>query len=86
MGILFDAYCQAWEALDRARAFLAVTGLIYPTGIATLPLYTQFTAVPAVESWPRREEATPEDTYHLYPTSPIEHPGSAASTGNTPNV
>jgi hypothetical protein len=79
VGVLFDAHAQAWEAMDRARAFLAVTGLIYPTDIATLPLYGQFTAVPAEESWPHREEADPESTYHLYPTSPIEHPDAASS-------
>jgi len=79
VGVLFDAHAQAWEAMDRARAFLAVTGLIYPTDITTLPLYAQFTAVPAEESWPHREEADPESTYHRYPASPIEHPVAVAS-------
>lgn len=79
VGILFETHGQACEAMDRARAFLAVTGLIYPTEVTTLPLYGQFTAAPGEESWPQREEADPESTYHLYPTSPIEHPNEASS-------
>lgn len=79
VGVLFDAHNQAWEAMERARVFLAVTGLIYPTNVRGLPLFEQFTSVPAEESWPHREEPDPESTYHLYPLSSLEHPTEAAS-------
>ncbi|MFD9124830.1 hypothetical protein [Kitasatospora sp. NPDC059571] len=74
VGLLFDAHEQAWEAMDRARTFLTTTGLIYPAATAGLPLYEQFTSVPAVELWPFREEAQPVDAYHAFPVSAIEHP------------
>jgi hypothetical protein len=79
VGVLFDAHNQAWEAMERARVFLAVTGLIYPTDVQGLPLFEQFISVPAEESWPHREEPDPESTYHLYPVSPLEDPTEAAS-------
>lgn len=79
VSVLFDAHNQAWEAMERARVFLCATGLIYPTVVNGLPLFEQFTAVPAQESWPHREEADPESTYHLYPVSPLEHPTETAS-------
>jgi hypothetical protein len=31
VGVLFEAHTQAWEAMSRAREFLALTGLVYPT-------------------------------------------------------
>lgn len=74
VGILFDAHSQAWEAMDRARTFLAVTGLIYPTNLTALPLYAQFTSLPPERSWPHREEDDPPATYHRYPTSNLERP------------
>ncbi|MGH9264738.1 MAG: hypothetical protein ACRD1D_08595 [Acidimicrobiales bacterium] len=79
VGILFDAHTQAWEAMDRARAFLAVTGLIYPTDLTTLPLYAQFTSLPGETSWPHREEADPPSAYHRYPTSELERPHQTPS-------
>ncbi|WP_410971797.1 hypothetical protein, partial [Salmonella sp. SAL4437] len=30
VGMLYDVHAQVWEAMDRAYAFLAVAGLIYP--------------------------------------------------------
>ena len=65
---------MAWEAISWGYAFLAVTGLIYPANLKTAPLYAQFTSLPSARSWPHREGAQPEDTYHLYPGSPIENP------------
>jgi hypothetical protein len=43
---LFDMHVQIWEALDRAHAYLALTGLIYPGDRINLPLYKQFTSIP----------------------------------------
>lgn len=74
VGLLFDAHLHAWEAIDRAYAFLAVTGLIYPGRMVTSPLYNQFTSIPAVEDLPFREEPDPVSTYHLYPSFALENP------------
>lgn len=79
VGMLFDAHCQIWEAMDRAYAFLAVTGLIYPGNLVTLPLYAQFTSLPGIQSWPHREEANPAKTYHLSPISRLELPKTSPS-------
>jgi hypothetical protein len=73
VGMLFDVHCQVWEAMDRAYAFLAVTGLIYPGDLVVMPLYAQFTSMPAPVPWPHREEADPASSYHLYPSSPLEN-------------
>jgi hypothetical protein len=78
--MLFDVHSQAWEALDRAYIFLAVTGLIYPQRLLTTPVYAQFTSLPAPSPWPHREPADDVDVYHLYPVSPLEDPTEAAST------
>jgi len=79
VGILFDVHCQVWEAMDRAYAFFAGTGLIYPGDLVTMPLYAQFTSLPGALPWPHREEADPASTYHLYPSSPLENPTKFAS-------
>jgi hypothetical protein len=89
VGMLFDIHCQVWEAMDRAYAFLAVTGLIYPGDLITMPLYAQFTALPGKLLWPHREEADPTALYHLYPNSPLENPTTDPSpfpTGAHPNI
>lgn len=80
VGMLFDVHCQVWEAMDRAYAFLAVTGLIYPGDLVTMPLYAQFTSVPGALPWPHREEADPASSYHLYPSSPLENPTTTPSS------
>lgn len=79
VGVLFDAHNQAWEAMERARVFLCITGLIYPTRVDGLPLFEQFTALPGNKLWPQREEKKPENTYHLYPVSPFEQPTQTPS-------
>lgn len=79
VGLLFDAHSQAWEAMDRARVFLAVTGLRYPGELLQMPVYAQFTAIPSRRSYPRREEAEAERTYHLPPVSPAENPTTEPS-------
>ncbi|MET9397133.1 hypothetical protein [Kitasatospora sp. NPDC002965] len=89
VGLLSDSHGQAWEAMSRARTFLASTGLVYPADLAGLPLFEQFTAVPAVDGWPHREVADPEASYHSYPVSPIEHPATEPPpfpTGANPEV
>jgi hypothetical protein len=77
--VLFEAHTQAWEAMSRAREFLALTGLVYPTDLVALPRYAQFLALPAVESFLHREPADPVAVFHGYPTSPIEHDDVPAS-------
>jgi hypothetical protein len=72
VGALYDMHVQVWEALDRAHAYLALTGLIYPGDRIALPLYKQFTSIPAPRPWPHRPVPGAEDAYHLYPTSPLE--------------
>jgi hypothetical protein len=87
--MLFDLHSQAWEAIDRAYVFLAVIGLIYPGDLLAMPLYAQFTSLPASKPWPHREMANSADTYHLYPDSAIENPAETASPappGSAPDV
>ena len=80
VGLLFDAHNTMWEAMDRAFAFLAITGLILPEGLAEQPVYAQFTTLPPnPEEWPLREERDPVATYHLPPASPSEHPDRSPS-------
>jgi hypothetical protein len=89
VGMLFDAHGMAWEALSRGYNFLASTGLIYPHDLIATPMYAQFTSLPGFQSWPQREEAKPVDTYHRYPTSPIENPVESPSpfaTSSAPPV
>ena len=80
VGMLFDAHNMAWEALSRGYNFLAATGLIYPHDLLATPMYAQFTSLPGVQSWPRREEANPIESYHLYPSSSIENPVASPSS------
>lgn len=90
VSLLFDAHNMAWEAMDRAYNFLASTGLILPDGLLALPLYAQFTALPAHrERWPRRPEPEPVQTYHRPPASSEEHPvvpPSPFDVGAAPDV
>jgi hypothetical protein len=89
VGQMFNVHCQAWEAMDAAYVFLAVTGLVYPKDLLTTPVYAQFTSLPAGQLWPHREEAGPQSTYHLYPSSPLENPISTPSpfgTGSDPTL
>ncbi len=79
VGVLFDAHSQAFEAMSRARAFLAITGLVYPTDVTALPVFGQFLKVFPEEEWPHREEADPVATFHVHPTSPIENPTRSPS-------
>lgn len=74
VGMLYDLHGMVWEAMDKASAFLAVTGLVYPGDKVTGPLYAQFTALPVPSSWPHREEPDPVSTYHRHPISPLENP------------
>jgi hypothetical protein len=76
VSMLFDAHNTLWEAMDRALTFLAMTGLVLPTGLLGLPVFAQFTTIPEreVQEWPAREEPNPVDTYHLPPTTPVERP------------
>jgi hypothetical protein len=75
---LFAVQMVLWQGFDSAAAFLAVTGLIYPDEhLMPSPLYQQFLTTPAASAWPHRAEAVPDESYHLYPTSPIEQPAAA---------
>jgi hypothetical protein len=74
IGMLYDLHGQVWEAMDKASAFLAVTGLVYPGDRVTAPLYAQFTSLPAPSPWPHREEPDPAAAYHHFPVSPLENP------------
>ncbi len=76
VGCLFDIHTQIWEALDRAYIFLAFRGLIYPGSLVDVPVYQQFTVMPAGGSWPRRPISDPVNWYHLFPSSPVEHPAT----------
>lgn len=79
IACLFDIHTQIWEALDRANHFLALHGLIYPGSLIDAPVYSQFTSTPATTSWPRRPVNDPVNSYHLYPSSPLEHPTTTPS-------
>ena len=79
IACLFDIHMQIWEALDRAYHFLTFHGLIYPQSLINVPVYSQFTSVPATSQWPRRPVSDPVNRYHLYPGSPLEHPAAAPS-------
>lgn len=77
--LLSDVHSDAWEAMDRAYGYLAVTGLIYPGHLTTTPPYAELTSSPADRPWPRREERDPSNTYHMYPASPAENPVATPS-------
>jgi len=79
VGVLFDAHSQAFEAMSRARAFLAITGLVYPTDVTALPVFGQFLKAFPEEEWPHRQEADPVATFHVHPVSPIENPTRSPS-------
>lgn len=74
VGQLFDLQCRLWEGLDRARAFLAIHGLIYPDGMLDYPVYRQFLAVPPPVALPLRAEPDPAASYYRYPPGPSENP------------
>ena len=65
--------------MGQWRAFLAITGLVYPTDVTALPVFGQFLKVFPEEEWPHREEADPVATFHVHPTSPIENPARSPS-------
>lgn len=73
-GQLFEFQKGLWEALGKAKGFLAGSGLLYPDGRLSYPLYQQFLSVPAVPLWPRRPEQDPEERFYRYPISPLENP------------
>ncbi|GAB4079971.1 hypothetical protein GCU67_00720 [Modestobacter muralis] len=73
VSVLYDAHAQAWEAMSRARAFLVLTGLVYPTQLAGLPLHEQFLSLQELGSFVHREEPDPVAAFHRRPTTPIEH-------------
>jgi hypothetical protein len=77
--MLFDLHNHAWEAMAMAGEFLALTGLIYPGSRISVPLYAQFTSLPGNLPWPHRESPNSQDTYHFYPTTPLENPTQHAS-------
>jgi hypothetical protein len=79
IACLFDIHTQIWEALDRAYHFLAFHGLIYPGSLIDVPVYSQFTSTPATTQWPHRPVNDPVNEYHLYPSSPLEHPTTTPS-------
>ncbi|MQA35907.1 hypothetical protein [Modestobacter roseus] len=72
VGVLYDAHAQAWEAMSRARAFLVLTGLVYPTQLDGLPLHQQFLGLEELGAFVHREEPDPVATFHRRPTTPIE--------------
>ncbi len=80
IGALYDIHGQIWEALDRTNHFLALHGLTYPGYLIDLPVYKQFTSVPASTEWPHRPVTDPISSYHLYPSSPLEHPTAKTSS------
>lgn len=78
VGNLFELQTQLWEALEKAGAFLAVHGLVYPDGRLGQPLFRQFLAMPPTSpDWPRRPDPDPRATYHLPPTGPVEDPAGS---------
>jgi hypothetical protein len=86
---LYNYHMVLWQAFDLAFAYLSSTGLIYPDDlIMSSPLYTQFVSSPNRAAWPHRQEATPAETYHVDPASPIEQPATASpfTAGATPSA
>lgn len=84
---LFNLQLLLWQGFDVALSYLAVSGLVYPDDLLLpSPLYQQFLRTPERGEWPHREEAAPEDTFHLDPASPIEAPdaGPPFPAGHAP--
>jgi hypothetical protein len=72
---VFQLQMRLWQGFEGARAFLTVTGLIYPTKEAlALPLHRQFLQPRETSDWPLREDPQAEQTYHRFPTTSPEQP------------
>lgn len=87
VGNMYDLHTHVWEALAKARAFLAVFGMLYPDEMLNGPLYKQFLAVPGQVLLPRLPESDPAPNYHRFPTTPAENPvvgWSPYPTGSSP--
>jgi hypothetical protein len=89
VGNMFDLQCQLWEGLAKARAFLAIHGLIYPDGMLNNPVYSQFLTVPAASTLPLQEETDPAPNFYRYPPGPVENPAygwAPYASGAAPSV
>jgi hypothetical protein len=75
---VFQLQMRLWQGFESARAFLTVTGLIYPTAEAMgQQLHRQFLQPRETSAWPRREDPQADKNYHRYPTTPPEQPAIA---------
>jgi len=76
VGYMFDLQNHLWEGLSKARAVLAIYGLIYPDGLLDNPAYAQFTAVPAGTTLPLQADPSQATNFHRYPPAVVENPAS----------
>ncbi|QNB01218.1 hypothetical protein [Massilia sp. Se16.2.3] len=77
VGYLFDLQNHLWEGLSKARAVLAIHGLIYPDGLLENPAYAQFLAIPPTPAaLPLRPDPDPPANFYRYPPAVTEHPAS----------
>ncbi|HKO92823.1 MAG TPA: hypothetical protein VJU61_16825 [Polyangiaceae bacterium] len=86
----FIAHTLLREGLGKARAYLALTGLIYPDDLLDLPVYQQFLrTATASTDWPIVADGNARHTYHRYPTGAAEQPVASAPPlvlGMTPDA
>jgi hypothetical protein len=87
IGDLYNLQSMTWEGFQKANDFLALYGLIYPTGLLNRKRYSQFLTVPSTE--PGTFPLLPDDgsRFHLFPTTAVEQPACfniAFPVGATP--
>lgn len=87
VGNLHELHLHVWEALAKARAFLAIHGMIYPDNMLNGPVYKQFLTVPVQALLPRLPELDPAANFHHFPGTTAENPVAGFApypTGTSP--
>jgi hypothetical protein len=74
VGFLFELHNHMWEALNQARSYMAITGLIYPDHLLDQYPYHTLLRIPDGDDLPRRPEPDPAGHYQDYPSTPMESP------------